>query len=152
MRKKHYDHVAIMRKSWGLTKKIVSGEKTIESRWYVNRYKPWDNIVSGDTIYFKDSGDPVTVKAKVDHVLQFSDLTPEKVTKLLRKFAKPDGLGLEPKNLKRYYEMFRDKKYCIIIYLKEAGKVKPFNINKTGFGAMSAWLTVDHIDQIKIRD
>lgn len=28
------EHVAIMKKSWGLTRKILSGEKTIESRWY----------------------------------------------------------------------------------------------------------------------
>jgi len=28
-------------------------------------------------------------------------------------------------------------------------KIKPFNIDKTGFGAMSAWISVDDINQLK---
>ena len=62
------EHVAIMRNSWGLLSKIISGNKTIESRWYKTKYRPWGRIKSGDILYFKDSGKPVTVKAKVDEV------------------------------------------------------------------------------------
>lgn len=66
------DHVAIMRKSWGLTQKILTGEKKIESRWYNVRYAPWDKIEKGDMVYFKDSGTPVTLRTRVQKVLQFS--------------------------------------------------------------------------------
>ena len=76
------DHVAIMRKSWGLTQKILTGEKKIESRWYKFKRAPWNQIRSGDTIYFKDSGEPVRIRAKVSKVLQFSDLTPARVKNL----------------------------------------------------------------------
>jgi len=34
------DHVAIMKKSWKLTEKILSGEEKIESRWYKSKYSP----------------------------------------------------------------------------------------------------------------
>ena len=60
------DHVAIMKKSWKLTEKILSGEKKIESRWYKSKYPPWGKIKKGDIIYFKDSGEPVSIKAKVE--------------------------------------------------------------------------------------
>jgi len=43
-------HVAIMRKGWGLTGKILTGEKTIESRWYMNRYRPWGAMAAWLTV------------------------------------------------------------------------------------------------------
>lgn len=80
-------HIAIMRKSWGLTDKILSGEKKIESRWYLNRYVPWDRIKTGDTVYFKDSGEPVRIKATVSQVMQYDNLNPDKVRELLNKYG-----------------------------------------------------------------
>lgn len=141
------EHVAIMKKSWGLTKKIFSGEKKIESRWYKFKYAPWDRIKSGEVVYFKNSGEPITIKTKADKVLQFSDLTPEKVREILNKYAKELGIDKTPE----FFAMFKNKKYCILIFLKNIQKVKPFEIDKTGFGLMSAWISVEDIDKIKIR-
>lgn len=131
-------HVAIMKKSWGLLPKILTGEKTIESRWYLNKSRPWGNISAGETVYFKNSGEAVTVKAKVHKVLEFKNLTPKKVKEILEKYKIGD-----------FYENFKNKKYCILVFLKNPKKVKPFNINKSGFGAMSAWITIDNIDTIR---
>ena len=64
------EHVAIMRKSWGLTKKILNGKKKIESRWYKVKYLPWDRIKTSDIVYFKDSGEPVTIKTEADKIIQ----------------------------------------------------------------------------------
>lgn len=139
-------HVAIMKKSWGLLPKILTGEKTIESRWYLNRSRPWGKIASGDTVYFKNSGDTVTIKAKVSRVLTFDNLSSNKVREILKKYAKEDGI----ENMEKYYEMFKNKKYCILVFLQEPRKVKPFEINKAGFGAMSAWITVEDIGRVKV--
>ncbi len=141
------EHVAIMRKSWGLTQKILSGQKKIESRWYKVKYAPWDRIKSGENIYFKDSGEPVTIKAEVDKVIQFSDLTPEKVKEILYQYGQADGLGID--KIPEFFEMFKDKKYCILIFLKNPQKIVPFEIDKTGFGVMSAWISVDNVNKIK---
>ncbi|GAG20427.1 unnamed protein product, partial [marine sediment metagenome] len=84
------EHIAIMKKSWGLTEKVVTGEKTVESRWYKVRCAPWDRIKSGDIIYFKDSAEPVTVKAKVTKVLQFDNLNPKKTEQILARYGKAD--------------------------------------------------------------
>jgi len=43
------DHVAILSKKYELLDKIISGEKTIESRWYVNRIAPWNKMTYSPT-------------------------------------------------------------------------------------------------------
>lgn len=142
-------HVAIMRKSWGLTQKILSGEKTIESRWYMNRYRPWGDINRGDIVYFKDSGVPVRIRATVDKVIQIENLTPKKVREILNQYAKADGLGVKSENIESYFELFKNKKYCLLVFLSHPKEIKPFEINKSGFGAMAAWITVASLDKIK---
>ena len=141
------EHIAIMKKSWGLTQKILTGQKKIESRWYKVKYAPWDKIKSGEVVYFKDSGEPVTVKTEVDKVIQFSDLIPEKVREILYQYGQADGLGID--NIPEFFEIFKDKKYCMLIFLKNPQRIVPFEINKTGFGAMSAWISVNNVNKIK---
>ena len=140
------EHLAIMKKSWGLTEKILTGDKKIESRWYSVKYPPWDRIRTGETVYFKDSGEPVTIRAEVDRVMQFSDLTPEKVRDILDRYGKDDGI----EDIPSFFELFKDKRYCMLIFLKNPQKTEPFEIDKSGFGAMAAWITTYSIEKIKI--
>lgn len=142
-------HIAIMKKSWGLTQKILSSEKTIESRWYLNRCKPWNDINPSDIVYFKDSGEPVKIQAEVEKVLQFENLTPEKVREILNQYAKADGLGTSKEDTDPYFEMFKNKKYCLLIFLINPKTIEPFEINKSGFGTMAAWITVNDLNKIK---
>ncbi|MBI2409938.1 ASCH domain-containing protein [Candidatus Kaiserbacteria bacterium] len=141
------EHVAIMQKSWGLTQKILDGRKTIESRWYAVRHKPWDVVQAGETIYFKDAGQLATIRAEAEKVLQFVDLTPKRVGEILEKYGEKDGI--EKADVSKFLKKFKDKNYCVLIFLKNPRKIKPFNINKSGFGAMSAWITVDSVSKIK---
>ena len=142
------DHVAIMKKSWGLTQKIISGQKRVESRWYKSKCSPWGKIGEGDVVYFKDSGKPVSIKTEVEKVISFSDLTPKKVSEILDEYGKDDGI--EKDKIKEFFELFKNKNYCLLIFLKNPEKIKPFEINKAGFGMMSAWLTIGNIDRIKV--
>jgi len=141
------DHVAIMKKSWGLIPKIINGQKKIESRWFKTKHLPWDKVRQGDVIYFKNSGEPIEARATIEKVIQLPDLTSEKVKEVLEKYAKSDGLGIE--DIPKFFNLFRDKKYCILIFLKNPERTKLFEIDKTGFGAMAAWIAVDDINKIK---
>jgi len=141
------DHVAIMKKSWGLIPKILSGEKTIESRWYKNKSAPWGKIQKSDEVYFKNSGEPITTKAEVEKIIEFSNLNPQKVKRILKKYGDDDGI--EKNKTKVFFELFKEKKYCILIFIKNPHEIKPFDINKKGFGMMSAWISVDNIDKLK---
>lgn len=141
------DHLAIMKKSWNLLPKIISGEKKIESRWYKAKYPPWDRIKAGEMVYFKDSGEPVTLKAEVEKILQFSNLNPEKVKEIFEQYGSNLGIGAE--NILRFTKMFQDKNYCLLIFLKNPEKIEPFEIDKTGFGNACAWICVDEIETIR---
>ncbi len=136
-----------MKKSWGLTEKILTGEKTIESRWYKSKYAPWNRIKPGDTVYFKDSSEPVSIKAEVVKVLQFDNLTVKKTEQILSKYGKVDlGMSHIMPEIREYVS---GKNYCILVFFNNVERIKPFNIDKTGFGAMSAWISVDDINQLK---
>lgn len=144
------DHVAIMKKSWGLLPKILSGEKTIESRWYLTRRAPWGQIQAGDTVYFKDAGEPVSVVARVKRAIALTHLSPEKVSRILGAYGDEDGI--EKSRIPEFFKLFKDKKYCLLIFLENPREISPFEIDKSGFGLMSAWLTVDSVEQIKIKE
>ena len=141
------EHLAIMKKSLGLTDKILTGQKKIESRWYSVKCKPWDKIKKCDTVYFKNSGESVKIKAEVSKIIQFTDLTHKKVKEILDEYA--EDVGIEQEKIPEFFERFKDKKYCILIFIKNPNKVKPFEIDKTGYGAMSAWITINNISKIK---
>lgn len=129
-------HIAIMKKSWGLIPKILSGEKTIESRWYQTKRTPWDKIKPGDTVYFKNSGEPVTAKAQVGKVLQFQIHELSDIEHIISRYGKqicmihkdPNAWSSQPH-------------YCILIFLETPKLTTSWNVDKTGFGNAAAWLT-----------
>ncbi len=141
-------HIAIMKKSWGLTQKILTGEKTLEERWYKFKRPPYGVVKAGDTIYFKDSGEPVSIKAQVTKVLQFENLTPEKSEEIVEKYAYADLGGKEI--MPAIKEYTSNKNYCVVIFFENPKEIKPFEINKKGFGLMAAWITTDNVNKIKI--
>lgn len=143
------EHVAIMKKSWGLTEKIVSGEKTIESRWYYSKRAPWNRIKTNDAVYFKNSGEPVTIKALVEKVLQFKDLKPTQIKEILEEYGYKDGIV--ETDIQKFFELFKNKKFCILIFLKDVERVKPFNIDRKRFGSMAAWLICESVERLRIQ-
>jgi hypothetical protein len=77
-----------MKKSLNMLPKILSGEKTIESRWYRSKRAPWDRIKKGDRVYFKNSGEAVRVKALVSDVLQFVITDSADARAIIKKYGK----------------------------------------------------------------
>tara|TARA_Y100000310_G_scaffold295459_1_gene326809 strand:+ start:23944 stop:24351 length:408 start_codon:yes stop_codon:yes gene_type:complete len=133
-------HLAILQKQW--LPLIIEGEKTIESRWYKTKRTPYGKIKTHDTIYFKETGKLVTVKAIVEKALFYDKLTPAKIKSIIEKHGKEIGIDASYVNEK--------VNYCTLIWLKEVKEIEPFNINKTGYGNMAAWITLEDINRIKI--
>lgn len=136
------DHLAIMKKSLKLTNLILEGKKIIESRWYKQKRVPWNKIKENEIIYFKDSGEQVKFKAEVEKVLQFENPNHKQI---LEQYGKEIGIT----DIQNFLEKVKDKKFCILIFLKNPAKVEQFEINKKGFGLMSAWITINNINEIK---
>ena len=137
------EHLAILSKQGKLLAKILNSEKTIESRWYKFKKTPYENIAAGDIIYFKESGEPVSAKAKVSKVLFFDKLNEDKIRRLLEEYGSRLGVYLS------YLEKVKDKNFCTLIFLENVEKIELFEINKKGFGLMAAWISVEKIEKIK---
>jgi len=142
------DHVAIMMRKPNLIPKIISGEKTIESRWYLSRKAPWGKVKRGDTIYFKISGGEILASAEVSKVAQYEYLSNQRAREIIRTYA--EKVGFKKNKISKYYKAYANKKFCILIFLKNPKQIEPFKIDKTGFGISSAWFCVDNIKKIKI--
>ena len=139
------DHLAILSKETDFLEKILSGEKTIESRWYKNRKPPFKTIAPGDTVYFKESGEPVAAKSIVSRVLFFEHLDEQKVKDIISEYGKRICIN------DSYTAKVNGKRFCTLIFLRDAKRVRPFCIDKTGYGNMVAWITVENIDQIRFK-
>ncbi|MFA6519052.1 MAG: hypothetical protein WCV93_05420 [Candidatus Shapirobacteria bacterium] len=141
-------HLAILNPSRKLLPKIISGEKSIESRWYKFKISPWNKIKTGDTVYFKDSGKPVTAQAQVSRVLQFDHPSKTEIIEIIREY----GLQIMASkiNIDSFYQSVKDKNYVILIFLKNPESITPFAIDKSGFGSACAWICVEDIKLIKI--
>lgn len=138
-------HVAIMNKSWKLIPKIVSGEKSIESRWYQTKRTPWDKVSVGDTIFFKNAGELIIAKATVEEVIQFEIEDVNDEVRIVQKYGKEICLTESDPN--KWGKLY---KYCILMRLKNPEMLDvPFQINKKGFGAGVAWITVPNIEKVK---
>jgi ASC-1-like (ASCH) protein len=137
------EHIAVLKPKWKLAEKIISGKKTIESRWYMTRRAPWGRIRKGETVYFKE-GKYVSVKATVSDVLQ-TEVDNRKIKELLEKYSKKLGIA----DIQSVFSRRKNKKYCILVFLADARRIEPFQINRRGFGNMSAWICVDDVGKLK---
>ena len=137
------DHLAILAKKRKFLPKIISGKKTIESRWYIHKKAPCHALAVGDRVFFKDSGDPVTVMSEVAKVLFFDNLTMIKIQEILKRYG--NDICIQ----KSYAKNLDGKRYCSLIFLKNVQKITPFAIDKRGYGNMAAWITVENIELLK---
>src|SRR3989344_1034392 len=108
------DHVAILKTSWNLIPKILTKEKTIESRWYKARIAPWNRIKTHDIIYFKDAGKEISLKAEVEKVLQFENYTDKELKELIKMYGGKGNIFLQTKE-EKFYKWAKTKKYAILL-------------------------------------
>lgn len=141
-------HLAILNPSWKLLDKIINRQKTIESRRYKTRRDPWNKIQAGDTVFFKDAGKPVTLKAQVSKVIQYDHLTDPQRADIVEQYG---GIGKIcfkgiPQDV---VERTKEKTYCILVFLDHPESIKPFEIDKTWYGNACAWICIDDIEKIR---
>ena len=134
------DHVAIMNPTIGSIAKILTGVKTIESRWSKYKIAPWDKIHSNDSVYFKYSGGPIIAKATVSKVQQFEKLDEQKFNFIVENFG--ESICLQNTEYDSWYQ---SKNYVTLIFLENPQKVEPFQIDKSGFGSGCAWITTSNV-------
>ena len=116
-------HIAILRQPF--FDMVLNGEKTIESRWSMNKIAPYKKVQVGDEILLKLTGQPVTATAKVKDV-KYYELTLEIVEDIRIKYGKQIGT-----------DKFEDwkatlqKKYCTLISLEEVKTIEPIEVPRS---------------------
>lgn len=138
-------HVALMKKSWMMIPKMLSGEKTIESRWYQSKQDPFNKTSPGDTIYFQNAREPVTAKANVVRVEQFTFDNDDEALDVAKKFGERIGL---PDILPEYI-MNKHPRYAVLMWVSDATVVEPFEIDRTGYPIGSGWFCIEDINLIR---
>lgn len=133
------NHLAVVRQPF--YDMILKGEKTIESRWSLNRCAPYKKIAKGDTIFFKLPGRPISMRAKVTDV-KFFVLTPALADKVAKDYGKQIGIASFPD-----WEGCRNKKYLTLIWLDNVTAIDKIKIEKKG---RAAWVVLDGNIQSKI--
>lgn len=136
-------HVAIMKKSLGMIPKILSGEKTIESRWYQTKRAPWGRVLAGDTVFFKDAGCPVVIKARVSRVLCQELYTVNDVQQFIDIYGKDICLHDTDVSSRE-----RIPRYVILVWISDVARIEPCVIDKTGYGMGNAWLICHDIHDL----
>lgn len=125
-------HLAILRQPF--FDMVLNGEKTIESRWSMNKIAPYKKVNIGDEIFLKLTGQPATATAKVKDV-KYYELTPEIVEDIRIKYGKQIGTDKFEN-----WESTLQKKYCTLIWLGDVKTIKSLEVPRSN-GA--GWIVLD---------
>lgn len=108
-------HLAIFTK--GVGEKILTGQKTVESRFSQRKNPPFGVISSGDLVYIKPSGKDPIGQFRVQKVFFFEGLSGQDLNDLQKRYGK------QVQAEENYWESKKNSKYGTLIFI---GEVDPF--------------------------
>ncbi len=141
------DHVVYLDAAAKEMANILAGKKNIILRGATGRKMPYGRVEAGDTLYFlnNDAEGLVKARATVTSVLNSDALTEDGSLQFINE--QHAGLQLTEKQLKRW----GGKRYLVLIWIEKAEEVKPFRVDKSGYGNMDDWLPVGKIESVMLQ-
>ena len=108
---------------------ILSGRKTIESRFMKTRRAPFAAVAPGDRLFFKVTSGPVCATGRVREVMTFENLTAKRIEQIKRTYndriIAPD----------RYWDEKRHCRRGVLIWLDHVRPIEPIRIDKKDWRA-----------------
>jgi ASC-1-like (ASCH) protein len=126
------NHVAIIDSKKKLLDKILSGEKTIESRWYIKHKPPFGKIKIGDALYFKESSKPISLKSTVHRFNEYHNLTYDDKNKLFDNYHKDICISKSERA-----ELMK-KSHILLVWFTDVKEINHFSTKKGN--PRSAWI------------
>lgn len=126
-------HIAILHKKY--YNLILSGKKTIESRFSFNKIAPYNKVKVGETIYLKESGKNITARAKVKDV-KFFELNPEIVEDIRVKYG--NNIGVADIDS---WNKTKQKKFGTLVWLENVETINEIKINRS---CGTAWFVLEN--------
>ncbi|MBI2338307.1 hypothetical protein HYU95_03950 [Candidatus Daviesbacteria bacterium] len=126
-------HLAIFKGSAG--EAILSGEKTIESRFSRAKTVPFGVVSSGDLVYIKPSGKEIIGEFRVKKVIFFDGLDLSDLSSLRNLYDKELNVD------KDYWEKNKNARYCTLIFIGDCTRfiTSPVKIKKSD---LRGWVVV----------
>ncbi len=110
-------HLAILYKRY--LDLILDGKKTIEARFSKVKSPPYGIVSKGDKILLKETGGPIKGEATAKEVKYYTDLTPEKIMKIIEEHK--EGLMIK----EDFLDTKINSKYLTLIFLSNVKKYIP---------------------------
>lgn len=104
---------------------ILSGKKTMESRFSLGKIIPYEEVVKDDIILLKKSAGDIIGQAVVDNVLYYDNLKPQSVAILRKEYSAELCVSEE------FWQRKAKSKYATLIFLKKPKRfVIPLKFHK----------------------
>jgi hypothetical protein len=139
------DHVVYVDAKARELEKLLTGEKTMIVRGATGRKLPYGRVQVNDRLFLiQNKGDGmVRASALVSEVFNSAKLTEEQSADLLKR--NQSKLQLTPEQIKRW----AGKRYLVLIEVTNIQPLEPFAIDRSEYGNMDDWLTVEQIEKVK---
>ena len=121
------NHLVILKKEYANL--ILSGAKTVESRFTKTRQPYFNNVRAGDKLFIKISSGPVCATAIVEKAKHLENLTPEKILEL------KETLNDQIMGADEYWQSKNDCKYGVLARLKDVKAIEAVWITKRDWRA-----------------
>ena len=132
-------HVAVATSDYLV--KIVSGLKTIESRFTNTRQSPYGHVSAGDLVLFKAPTRGITVAAQVRRTYYAGPLAPYCAQEIMRAYAK--GLALESE----FIEAKASARYATLLFLERPVLLPSIRITKRD---RRPWVALTHEPELPL--
>jgi hypothetical protein len=114
---------------------LLSGVKTIESRFSVNKISPFGKVLPRDIILVKESGGQICGLFRAEKVAYFSNLKHEKISDLNNKFGKDITWNIDPDFLNNK----KKSKFLTLIWVTDLHRIDEANSGKND---RTSWATI----------
>ncbi|MBI4040002.1 ASCH domain-containing protein [Candidatus Daviesbacteria bacterium] len=123
-------HLAIM--SHSAIEAVLSGKKTIETRFSKKRIAPFGQISSGDLVYMKIPGGEILGQFRVKKVFFFENLEPDDIEELFKKYDQKLSVG-EPEFDRKYQTEKKNSSFGTLIFVADSERfiTSPIKIKKS---------------------
>ncbi len=123
-------HLAIMHRP--VIEAILSGKKTIESRFSKHRIAPFGQVNKGDLVYMKAPGEEIIGQFKVRKVYSFEGVTKEDITHIFEQYGAQINSGDQSIDA-QYQKVKAVSSYVTLIYIGNAERfiTSPIKVTKS---------------------
>ena len=122
-------HLAIMKPA--VIQAVLSGRKTIESRFSQAKIVPFGVVAPGDLVYMKEPGGEIIGQFRVKKVYSYQGLNPEDIEHLIKQYGQQIDSGNKVED-QAYWKSKLQSRYGTLIFISGVERLitSPIRIQK----------------------